>query len=171
VIPEPAFLAAVLLGVFAVLSFVDGVVLHLVVERLPLREASWLEHRLHTVRALIFPILLATFIRGAGPVAIGWALLAIDQGVEFWDMAIERRSRAHSGGLPSLEYLVHGTLTTLRAATVVLVAMIDRSVADTSALDTLVALMMPGAVLVAIAHVVLASAPGRSLLARAGRAA
>lgn len=167
-IVDPVLGAAVALAAFALLSLADGVVLHLLVERLPLRSASMLEHRLHTARALLFPAILATFFAGRGPASFAWTLLALDQIIEVWDMAIERTSRAHTRGLPSREYVVHGLLTTLRAAAVVFVAMIDRRVHDVSLLDGLVSLLLPGAVIAAAAHVALATDAGRALLARVG---
>lgn len=163
---DPVLAAVVTLGAFALLSFVDGVVLHLFVERLPLRPASVQEHKLHTARAVLFPLLLATFFRG--PTMVGFTLLAVDQIIEVWDMAIERKSRAHSSGLPSREYVVHGLLTTLRAAAVACVLFIDGRVHDTTLLDGLVSLLIPGAVFAAVAHVVLLTDPGRALLVRIG---
>lgn len=161
---DPSLAAAAALGAFALLSFLDGVVLHLVVERLPMRPDAALEHLLHTGRALLFPAILLAFFAARGPVALGWTLLAIDQLLEAWDMAVERKSRSHTGGLPSREYMLHGLLITLRTAAVAFAAMIHRGTDDTHALDALVSILVPGAILVAMAHVVLATAPGRSLL-------
>lgn len=168
---DPVVAATLSLGAFAILSFCDGVLLHLVVERLPLRPASRCEHLLHTARALLFPAILVSYFGGHGSLAMGFTLLALDQMIEVWDMAIERRSREHTVGLPSGEYVVHGLLTTLRAVAVVLVATIDRRVHDTSTLDSLVSLLVPGAIVAALAHVALATDAGRTLLSRAGTAA
>lgn len=165
---DPVVAATFSLGAFAILSFCDGVMLHLVVERLPLRPASRLEHLLHTARALLFPAILLTYFGGHASLVIAWTLLAVDQMIEIWDMAIERRSRAHTSGLPSREYVIHGLLTTLRATAVVFVAVIDRRVHDTSLLDALVSALVPGAIVAALAHVALATDAGRALLARIG---
>lgn len=169
---DPVVLGATLsLAAFAALSFYDGVVVHFFVERLPFRPASRLEHRLHTARALLFPAILLTFFAGRGPIAVGWGLLAIDQVLEAWDMAIERRSREHTAGLPSSEYLAHGALTMLRTAAIVFTAMIDRSQASAAMLDTLVSALVPGAVLAGAAHLGLATEVGRARLSSWRRAA
>lgn len=163
---SPVLLATFFLALFAALSLVDGVILHLFVERLPLRPASTKEHLLHTARALLFPPILVTFV--SGPTPLGFTLLAVDQIIEVWDMAIERKSRAHSGGLPSREYVVHGLLTTLRALAVACVLFVDRRVHDTALLDGLVSLLLPGAILAAAAHLVLVTSFGRAWLVRIG---
>lgn len=162
-IRDGSVVATAALAAFAALSFYDGVVVHLFVERLPLRPASRLEHRIHTGRALLFPALLASFFGGRSP-WIGLVLLALDQVLEGWDQWIERESRAHTGGLRAGEAVVHGVLTTLRAVAIVSTALIDRSRVSTASLDALVGLLIPGAVFLALAHVVLATEKGRSLL-------
>lgn len=136
---------------FAALSFVDGIVLHLWRERLHRRPESRLEHALHTARAVLFPAILVAFFGGAAP-ALGVALLAVDQVVEVADMAVERRSRAFSGGLRSSEYVLHGVLITLRAAGVTLAL---AAPAASAGVEAVVDLLLPGAVVAAILHVVL----------------
>lgn len=159
---DPVLAATGMLASFVALSFYDGVIVHFFVERLPFRPAARLEHRLHTGRAILFPAILLTFFGANGPTVAGWALLAVDQALEIWDMAVERRSREHTGGLRSGEYVVHGLLTTLRAAAVTFTAVIDRLHVDTAALDRLASLLFPGSIVVAVVHVVLASPLGRS---------
>lgn len=158
--------AALSLGAFAALSFYDGVVVHLVRERLPLREDAFLEHRLHTARAVLFPLLLWAVFAGHGPRALAFALVVVDQAFEVWDMAIERRSRSHTGGLPSSEYLVHGWLVGLRSAALAFTFALDRAHADTALLDTLARLLAPGAIVVAALHVALALPLGRAIFGR-----
>jgi hypothetical protein len=145
--------ASACLLAFVALSFVDGVVLHLWFERLHLRAESRGEHALHTARAVLFPLVLVTFF--AGPSLAGVLLLALDEVAEVWDMAVERRSRAYSGGLRSSEYVLHGALITLRSGTIA--CTLATGVPITG---SLVSLLLPGAVLAAILHVVLLVAPG-----------
>ncbi|MFO0639109.1 MAG: hypothetical protein U0183_07845 [Polyangiaceae bacterium] len=158
--------AAFSLGAFATLSFYDGVVVHLVRERLPLREAAFVEHRLHTARAVLFPLLLWSVFGWHGPRSVALALVVADQAFEVWDMAVERRSRAHTGGLPSSEYLVHGWLVGLRSAALAFTFAIDRAHDDTAPLDALAGLLAPGAVAIAAVHVALALPFGRALFGR-----
>jgi uncharacterized membrane-anchored protein len=153
---DPDRAAAIALIAFAGLSFVDGVVLHLWRERLHLRATARLEHLLHSARAVLFPAILAAFFAGQAPV-VGIVLLALDQAVEGWDMAVERRSRAYSGGLRSSEYVLHGLLITLRAFAIGFA--LFASPAGSGDLAAAVGLLLPGAVAVALLHVTLAIAP------------
>jgi hypothetical protein len=148
---DPSHALVAILLVFAALSFVDGIVVHLWRERLHRRPESRVEHALHTARAILFPAILVAFFQGAAP-ALGLALLLVDQGVEVADMAVERRSRAFSGGLRSSEYVLHGVLITLRAAGV---AFALTAAQPSAAVHGIVDLLLPGAIVAAILHVVL----------------
>lgn len=148
---DPNHAVVALLVLFVALSFVDGIVVHLWRERLHRRPESRLEHALHSARAVLFPPILVLFFGGVAPAA-GLVLLAVDQGFEIADMAVERRSRAYSGGLRSSEYILHGTLITLRGAGVAFALAAGQ---PSAMVVTLVNLMLPGAVLAAILHLVL----------------
>jgi hypothetical protein len=148
---DPGWAATICLLGFAVLSLHDALVVHLWRERLPLRPASRVEHRIHTLRAWCFAPILLVFFAGYGPAALAWTLVAIDQGLEIADMAVERRSRAHTAGLPTAEYVVHGLIVTLRAG-----AAISGPAAP---LVVTAELLAPGAVLIAVLHELLASRP------------
>jgi hypothetical protein len=150
---DASFAATASLLVFVALSFVDGILVHLWRERLHLRAGSRGEHALHTARAVLFPFILVMFF--ASPSLVGVLLLAADQAIEIADMAVERASRAYSGGLRSTEYVLHGTLITLRSAAVAFTFASDQPVAA-----GLVSLLLPGAALAAILHVILLVAPG-----------
>lgn len=150
--------AAGCLAAFAALSFVDGIVLHLWRERLHQRPEARLEHALHTARAALFPILLVALFGGATSRAVALGVVALDQVVEIWDMAIERRSRRFSGGLRSFEYVVHGLLITLRAAAIAL-TLAAPPIGPGAAMASLVDLLMPGAILAAVLHVILLVMP------------
>ena len=104
---DPNTVVIACLAALGALAFVDGVLIHLVREQLHRRPETRLEHLIHTGRALAFPPILLCFFGGASP-ALGVVFLAVDQALELADMAIERRSRAYSGGLRSSEYLLHG---------------------------------------------------------------
>jgi hypothetical protein len=147
---DPNLAVIVCLALLAALAFVDGVLVHLVRERLHRRPDTRLEHLIHTGRALVFPPILFWFFGGAG-VALGVALLVVDQALELADLAIERRSRAYSGGLRTSEYLLHGLVLTLRGAAV---AFSLAAGEPSSAVVTFVELLLPGAILVGILHLV-----------------
>jgi hypothetical protein len=150
---DASLAASASLLAFVALSFVDGIVVHLWRERLHLRRDSRCEHALHTSRAALFPFILVTFF--AGPSIVGVLLLALDQALEIADMAVERASRAYSGGLRPGEYVLHGLLITLRSAAVAFMLASGQPLAA-----GLVSLLLPGAALAALVHVVLLVAPG-----------
>lgn len=139
------------LAALAIIAFVDGILVHLVRERLHRRPETRVEHALHTGRALAFPAILLLFFAGVAP-AVGVVVLAIDQLLEIADMAIERRSRAYSGGLRTSEYLIHGGALTLRGAAI---AFSITAGSPSPALVTFVGYLLPGAIVGAILHVVL----------------
>jgi hypothetical protein len=164
-----ALVGAVSLALFAVLSFVDGVLFHLVRDRLHARPASRLEHLAHTGRAVLFaPIALTIFSNVGGLAAwLGVLALVLDQVFEIADMLLERSSRRALGGLGTGEYVVHGTLVTLRAIAIV-AAFALRSPAswslapapvDLGPLAAVGSLLAPGAIAIAVVHVVLAAWP------------
>jgi hypothetical protein len=152
---DPGWAATICLLGFAVLSLHDALVVHLWRERLPLRPASRIEHRIHTLRAWCFAPILVVFFAGHGPAALAWTLVAIDQGLETADMAVERRSRAHTAGLPTAEYVVHGLIVTLRAAALAFAAISGPA----APLVATAEFLAPGAVLIAVVHEILASRP------------
>lgn len=163
-------ISSALLLVFAALSAVDGIYVHLVRLRLHAHPSSWTEHLWHTGRALLFaPILLSLFavVSGGALLWAGIALVVVDQALELLDTTSERQSRAPLGGLGTFEYVLHITLTTVRTAAIAL-ALAARPAAAfalgaPSVLaplpgwwGTAVAQLVPGAVLVAMLHVALA---------------
>jgi hypothetical protein len=162
--------SSALLLAFAALSAVDGVYIHLVRLRLHARPASWTEHVWHTGRALLFaPILLSLFthVTGGALLWAGVALLVVDQALELLDTTSENQSRASLGGLGTFEYVLHILLTTLRTAAIA-VGLAARPAAawSLSAPHVLrelpgfwsvaVLQLVPGAMLIALVHVVLA---------------
>jgi hypothetical protein len=150
--------ASLCLLALAGLAFWDGIVVHVAQERLPCRDESRLEHGIHTGRAVLFPFILATFFVSKTTLAMGLGFIALDQIAEIWDMAVERKSRIHSGGLRSFEYVLHGLMITLRAAGIAF----SLSARGSSGLDaamlptaTLASWLLPGSILVAVLHVAL----------------
>lgn len=139
------------LAALAAIALVDGILVHLVRERLHRRPETRLEHWIHTGRAVVFPPILVFFFARHAP-ALGIAFLAVDQVLEVADMAIERTSRAYSGGLRTSEYLLHGTALTLRGAAIAFSLV---AVAPSATVVAFVDLLLPGTVLGAILHVVL----------------
>jgi hypothetical protein len=176
-----AVAAAVLLMAFGTLSMVDGVYLHLIRYRLWARPESRREHLLHTARAFLFvPVVLFVLSDATGVLfLLGMAALVIDQVIEIGDVLEENASRKEIGGLPRGEYALHAVLVTLRAAAVALALALRPAAAwslsahgsaspDLAWLGAASSQMLPGTILIALAHVVLLLVPARFAL-RAAR--
>jgi len=93
-----------------VLATYDGFYLHIFKYGLFNRDESLFEHKTHTVRAILFPLIIwflfinetsfISFLVGIGLVIIDLIVLAIDA-------YSEKESRSFMGGLPQWEYIVH----------------------------------------------------------------
>ena len=121
--PELMVAAALVLQVFATLSIVDGLYIHLWKLRLHRRPASYGEHLWHTARAVLFaPVALILFATAsAGPLLwLGVGLALVDQVAGVVDALSERDSRAALGGLGRGEYALHVALASLHAAALAL---------------------------------------------------
>lgn len=161
----------IFLVVFAVLSFLDGVYLHLIVYKLPENPESKFEHLTHTLRAILFlPILLTIFYWNLSGSMLLFAvgLIIVDLIIEAIDVISERRSRKSIGGLSDREYLLHVTLTTTRVAAITLFLASKPKDAWFAALSladypevarTIVLNLIPGAIVITVLHIALIMHP------------
>lgn len=161
-----ALAVAALLGLFTVLAFVDGVLIHLFKERLHTRAESRTEHWLHTARAFAFiPALLTVFSDAKDAwLAIGIGVLVIDELLAIADGIVERRSRRSSGGLPTLEYLIHVGVTGVHWAAIALALVLRFEGRDGAFMKSLSHMMLPGAVAIALIHVAVALKKPRAIV-------
>jgi hypothetical protein len=162
--------STVLLQIFMVLAAFDGIYVHLVRLRLHARERSWVEHLFHTASAVLFaPILVTVFLAPTAGLTlwVGVALIALLYAVEALDVQAEQTSRTDLGGVSRGELWVHVAAFTSRTVATILV-LASRPLAAW-ALDappvigahpawitTVVGGAIPGAVMIAAVHVVLA---------------
>jgi hypothetical protein len=156
---SPIALALVaLMIVFTILGFVDGVVFHLIRDRLHTRPESRTEHLLHTARAILFvPALYTVFSDAQGTALfLGIAVLVVDEGFALADGAIERRSRRGLGGLTTGEYLIHVAVTGVHWAAIALALVLRFTGRDGAFMKGFSGMMMPGAIGMAVLHVGLA---------------
>jgi hypothetical protein len=170
-----------LLVLFSLFAAVDGVLVHLVWLRLHARQASWMEHTWHTFAAVLFvPILVTVFLvpTGGAMLWVGAALLALHCLVEVLDVRAERTSRADLGGVSRGELALHVAAISTRTVATVL-ALVSRPLEAWSLssppvlgsypawIGTVVGSMVPGAILIAAAHVYLAwrHRPAHTMLA------
>lgn len=157
--------------IFVVLSFVDGVYLHLIKLKIQENFDSKREHLTHTLRAILFiPI---TFMIFYWNLSGAWLWLAIgmvltDLIIEGIDVLEERRSREKIGGLSSGEYFLHVMLITSRVAAISL-ALASKPIEAWSTnvyfspypetMKFIISQLIPGAVIIAILHIVLIYKP------------
>lgn len=107
---EVAFVLAIaLLTVFVVLALFDGLYLHIIRYKLHEHKESRNEHISHTIRAILFPVILYALYLGNSDEAFyfGMLLVMIDILVLGIDAYMEKESRAFMGGLPRWEYILH----------------------------------------------------------------
>lgn len=117
---DPHLLTAVIAVVYASLAAVDGLWLHL--WRYRLHRHAPREHAIHTLRALLFPGVVALLLMGwaTGPLLwCGMLVALIDLAVVAWDAAVETRTRTFQHGLPAGEAALHTLLQALHATLLV----------------------------------------------------
>lgn len=159
----------VLLVSFSLLAFFDGIVLHLWKYQLYRYSDTFYEHILHSLRATLFPILLLGlfFYDLRGPLFLGVIFLTfVDLVIQGFDMWEENKARKRFGGLSSLEYILHVVLTSFHTSMILLYIIskpeqawnfADSTFFAASPNEYLVALnLLPGAVIVALLHWILA---------------
>ena len=103
-------ISTILLLLFAILAVIDGFYLHIFKYQLHNHEESKLEHLTHTIRAILFPLIVYfLFIIQNSTVGffIGIFLLTVDIIILGIDAFSEKESRAFMGGLPRWEYILH----------------------------------------------------------------
>ena len=116
--------AVVCFVLHSLVAMVDGSYFHFYKYKLYARPDSVTEHLAHTMRAATMTATAFLFFvvdAGGALLWIGIGVLAVDLGIETWDVLIERRSRASLGGLSSVEYLAHAHAILLYAASFALV--------------------------------------------------
>lgn len=104
------YLATTCLVFFMLLATYDGFYLHIWKYKLFDRKESIFEHKIHTVRAILFPFIIwLLFINETSLLGflVGVSLVLLDILALGVDAYNEKESRTFMGGLPKWEYLVH----------------------------------------------------------------
>lgn len=116
-------LASICLVLFMFLAVYDGVYLHLWKYELFNQEESRFEHKTHTIRAVLFPLIVwLLFINSdVNSFVIGLVLVLLDLIVLGIDAYSEKESRKFMGGLPKWEYIIHLFSNTFHFAAIVLI--------------------------------------------------
>jgi len=166
------YLATLSLILFMVLATYDGFYLHIWKYRLFDRAESKFEHKTHTVRAILFPLivwLLCIEETSFWAFATGLALVIIDIVVLGIDAYHEKESRSFMGGLPTWEYIVHLFANAFHFSAIILVLAIRLDIsegvlafAELAPLSTAGSLfqwvsvnVIPGAIILAFLHLIL----------------
>ena len=117
-------LASVCLVLFIIWATFDGFYLHIFTSGLFNHEESTFEHKTHTVRAVLFPLIVwCLFVNEAsfGLFLMGIWLVVVDLVVLGIDAYSETESRKFMGGLPKWEYLIYLFSNSLHFAAIILV--------------------------------------------------
>lgn len=159
----------ILLVLFAVLGLYDGFYLHILKYKLYEHSESRNEHLSHTLRSLLFPLILYFLYLNETTTGfyIGVAIMLLDVLVMGVDAYMEKDSRVFMGGLPRWEYIIHLFVNGFHFASIavfilVKVAFVNEEivlVTDFSMVNYyshftwIVKNLMPGAILMALLHV------------------
>ena len=164
---------------FMILATYDGAYLHLWKYELFNKVESHFEHLTHTVRALLFPLIvwllfIDTSITGF---YIGLVLVVIDLMVLGADAYSEKDSRNFMGGLPKWEYILHLFANSLHFASIILIVATRIKVEGLNLVYSydflsyksfetiqLIAInILPGSIFLGAIHLLLATNYGRNL--------
>lgn len=167
------YLVSICLVAFMVLATYDGFYLHIWKYGLFNRDESLFEHKTHTIRAILFPLIVwLLFINETSFIAfiIGISLVVIDMIVLAVDAYSEKESRSFMGGLPQWEYIIHLFANAFHFAAIILVIAIKIDVtATTIAFSTQTVVVtsaqeifhfisvniIPGSIILALTHALL----------------
>ena len=166
------YLATACLILFMLLATYDGFYLHIWKYRLFDRKESLFEHKTHTIRAILFPLIVwLLFINEANfsLFLTGIALVVLDLVVLGIDAYHENESRSFMGGLPKWEYIVHLFANAFHFSAILLVLALRLEISEGTLLfvDTIIisqaqALfqfiavnVIPGAIVLALLHFIL----------------
>lgn len=172
-------LSIIFLIAFMVLATYDGVYLHLWKYELFNRQESAFEHKTHTIRAVLFPLIVwALFVETSSFFFwFGIALVVLDLIVLAVDAYSEEESRSFMNGLPRWEYILHLFANSFHFATIVLMIATRLDVGASGLIYSLdftsspyfetVQMVgvnvLPGAIALALLHILLSTDVGRTL--------
>lgn len=103
------YLSAASLVAFMIFATYDGVYLHLWKFELFRRKESRFEHKMHTIRAILFPVIVWLLFLNSDLFSfwLGITFVLADLIVLGIDAFSEKESRKFMGGLPRWEYIIH----------------------------------------------------------------
>ena len=165
------YLSTLCLLLFMVLATYDGFYLHIWKYELFKRKDSVFEHKVHTIRAILFPLILWLLFINTDKISFWISIVFI--GIDFIVLGVdaysEKDSRKSIGGLPKWEYVLHLFANSFHFAAIFLLLatkieitetgiVINELVTDSSAqqLMELISInMIPGAIVLGFVHLIL----------------
>lgn len=173
------YLSSFCLILFMLLATYDGFYLHIWKYKLFNHRESVFEHKTHTIRAILFPLIVWFLFLDTSPVGfwIGITLVLLDLIVLGIDAYAEGDSRKFMGGLPRWEYIVHLFANGLHFGAIILVIGVKINVFRLDALRTqnlaeatgsklmifVAENTIPGAVILALVHLLVLLPKGKLL--------
>ncbi len=161
------------LTLFMILAFYDGVYLHLWKYQLFNQEASLFEHKVHTIRSILFPTTawLLFVCSDKFCFIFGMILMLLDLLILSIDAYVEADSRSFMGGLPRWEYIIHLFANSLHFTSFILIILTRIKINDSTFNYTsdfinteifnftqnLVQNLLPGAFAIGILHLLLST--------------
>lgn len=166
------YLSAIFLVLFMLLATYDGLYLHLWKYELFKREESVFEHKTHTLRAIFFPLIVWLLFINSDTFSfyVGISFILLDLIVLAIDAYSEKDSRQFMDGLPKWEYIIHlfsngfhfaatalllATRITITENEISLSMMANTISEGQELLDFISVNIIPGAILMALLHVLL----------------
>ena len=164
---------------FMILATYDGAYLHLWKYELFNRKESLFEHKTHTIRAILFPLIVWFLVLNTDSISfwIGILLVIFDLIVLILDAYSEKESRSFMGGLRTWEYILHLFANGFHFAFIILIISTKIKFENSTLLYSneflknsnfeivqLIAVnILPGAIVLGIVHLLLMSKFGKKL--------
>ena len=172
-------LSTICLIAFMLLATYDGAYLHLWKFELFNHKESKIEHKIHTVRAILFPLIIWLLFVNVDIVSfyIGLFLFFIDLIVLGLDAFFEKESRSFMNGLPKWEYILHLFANSFHFTAIVLLIAVRVKFENYEILyskdfmlhkgfeivQLIAKNIIPGAIILAIVHLLLSFEFGKKL--------
>jgi len=173
------YLSAICLVIFMILATYDGFYLHIWKYELFNREESIFEHKTHTVRAILFPLIIWFLFINNNQISfwIGIVLVMLDLIILGIDAYSEKDSRQFMDGLPKWEYIIHLFANGFHFASIILIIgtkisvskytiTLIQNVPDTlgsGIMEIISVNIIPGSILLALVHLIVILPKGRMI--------
>jgi hypothetical protein len=162
-----------------ILATYDGFYLHIWKYKLFNREESIFEHKTHTIRAILFPLIIWFLFINNDEISfwIGLVLVLLDLIVLGIDAYSEKDSRQFMGGLPKWEYIIHlfangfhfasimliiGTKISINELNISLIQDLPNTLGS-KLIEIISVNIIPGSILLALIHLIVLLPKGRMI--------